>query len=49
MMIGEVNPDDAACDASRRKQVSASSCVDPNSGTISALLRGNFMQTFRTQ
>lgn len=45
MTIVEQKPDDAACSACRRRRVSASSCVDPNSVTISALSPDNFMQT----
>ena len=37
MMIVEGNLDDAACDECSRKRVPASFCVDPNSGTLSAL------------
>ena len=45
MMIVEVQPDDAACDACRRRWVFASSWIDPNSDTLSCPSRYNFMQT----
>ena len=37
IMIVAGNLDYATCDECRRKRVPASSCVDPNSGTLSAL------------